>query len=190
MKLPELKKRDTLGREKYADYMNYTVIVSEKKSDFHLMESTCYLTKLIQKTAYNNTYEYIKTNYNKDSNTIEVSGFLGGKTYYVNVLAKNTITGEAVTYKPIMLVPVNITSGMRAFVTIFLVAVFVVFFYCTFNIYRKYRIEKAKITSFDIEQKSESTLKKAIGSLKNINLNIVKKKYNSLSEDHKSLNEE
>jgi hypothetical protein len=189
MKLPELKKRDTLGKENYADYMNFTVVVSEIRSDFRLMESTCYLNKLIQKRARNDPYSYLKSNYDKASNTISVDGFIGGKTYYVNVLARNSITGEAVTYKPIMLIPVELPNTVKAFITIFLTVIFVLFFYCTFSIYRKYRIERAKIT-YDIEGKSESTFQKAIGSLKNINLNVVKKKYNSLSEDNKILNEE
>ena len=189
MKLPELKKRDILGREKYADYMNYTVVVSEKRSDYHLMESTCYLNKLIRKRTTNDPYNYITAKYDKETNTISVDGFIGGKTYYLNVLAKNTITGESVTYKPIMLNPVELPNTVKAFVTILLTVIFVMFFYCTFSIYRKYRIERAKIT-YDIEGKSESTLQKAIGSLKNINLNVVKKKYNSLSEDQNTLNEE
>ena len=189
MKLPELKKRDTLGRENYADYMNFTVVVSEIRSDFNLMESTCYLNKLIQKRARNDPYNYLKTNYDKKSNTISVDGFIGGKTYYVNVLARNSITGEAVTYKPVMLLPVELPNSVKGFVTILLTVIFVLFFYFTFSIYRKYRIERAKIT-YDIEGKSESTFQKAIGSLKNINLNVVKKKYNSLSEDNKILNEE
>ena len=187
--MPELKKRDTLGRENYADYMNFTVVVSEIRSDFNLMESTCYLNKLIQKRARNDPYNYLKTNYDKKSNTISVDGFIGGKTYYVNVLARNSITGEAVTYKPVMLLPVELPNSVKGFITILLTVIFVLFFYFTFSIYRKYRIERAKIT-YDIEGKSESTFQKAIGSLKNINLNVVKKKYNSLSEDNKILNEE
>lgn len=59
IQLPELKRRDTFGRENYVDFMNYTLIISEKKVDYALMESTCYLTKLMQNK--NNDYDYIQT---------------------------------------------------------------------------------------------------------------------------------
>ena len=88
-----------------------------------------------------------------------------------------------------MLLPVELPNSVKGFITILLTVIFILFFYFTFSIYRKYRIERAKIT-YDIEGKSESTFQKAIGSLKNINLNVVKKKYNRLSEDNKILNEE
>jgi hypothetical protein len=49
--IPEIKKRDTLGKENNVNSMNYTLIVSDQKTDFDYMESTCYLTKLEQKKS-------------------------------------------------------------------------------------------------------------------------------------------
>ena len=189
IQLPELKNRDSYGKENYVDSMNYTLVVSEKKSDFIYMGSTCYLSKLILEKEKKNEYDYLNINYDKEKNTLNVDGFLGGKTYYMNILAKNEHTGEAVTYKPIEIRTFNIPNALKAFIIIFLILIFVLFFFVACKIYRKYRIEKSKI-QFEIEKKPESTLKSAIGNLKNINLNIVKKKYNTLSEDNKGINEE
>ena len=107
----------------------------------------------------------------------------------MNILAKNEHTGEAVTYKPIEIRTINMPNSLKAFIIIFLILIFVLFFFVACKIYRKYRIEKSKI-QFEIEKKPESSLKSTIGNLKNINLNIVKKKYNTLSEDNKGINEE
>ena len=189
IKLPEIINRDSFGKENYVDYINYTLVVSEKKSDFMYMGSTCYLTKLIQDKEKNNEYDYLNINYDKEKNSLNVDGFLGGKTYYMNILAKNEYTGEAVTYKPIEIRTIYIPNALKAFVIFFLTIIFVFFFYVTCNIYRKYRIERAKI-QFEIEKTPESSLKSKIGKLKNINLNIIKKKYNTLSEDNNGLDEE
>ena len=125
----------------------------------------------------------------KEKNTLNVDGFLGGKTYYMNILAKNEYSGEAVTYKPIEIRTINLPNSLKVFVILFLIIIFVFFFYVTCKIYRKSRIERSKI-QFEIEKTPESSLKSKIGNLININLNIIKKKYNTLNEDNKGLNEE
>ena len=168
--------------------MNYTLVVSEKKSDFMYMGSTCYLTKLILEKEKKNEYDYLNINYDKEKNILNVDGFLGGKTYYMNILAKNEYTGEAVTYKPIEIRTINIPNSLKDFVIFFLIIIFVFFFYVTCKIYRKSRIERSKI-QFEIEKTPESSLKSKIGNIKNISLNIIKKKYNILREDNKGLNE-
>ena len=181
--LPELKNRDILGRENYNNYMNYTFIVSESKRDFNYMESTCYLTKLAQKYEKHNYYNYLTTNYDKKANVLNVKGFKGGKTYYMNILAKNEYTGEAISYKPIMIETSIAIGKVKIFVIIFLCILLLVFILIAFTIYRKYRIQTAKITSFDINRGSEDSIKKK--NLKNLNLNVIKNKYNTLNEDTK-----
>jgi hypothetical protein len=174
LKLPELKNRDTFGRENYAEYINYTVIVSDKSSDYNFMESTCYLTKLIQKNE-NNRFDYLKINYDKKSNSINVNGFLEEKIYYLNILAKNEHTGEVVTYKPILINTKNRFDRTSKFVIVFLIVIFIIIFFCLVDIYRKYRIENSKIKS-EIEKKNDSSFLNKIGNLKNVNLDFVKKK--------------
>jgi hypothetical protein len=181
IQLPELKRRDTFGRENYVDFMNYTLVISEKKADYVLMESTCYLTKL--KESQNHDYDYIQTKLIPEKKIFNVEGLRPGKTYYMNILAKNDINGEVITYRPIVF-----TSSLRErrekIVGIaFLTTVLLIFTIIAYYILRKYKIEKAKLSSLEIEKTPESGFKK-----KNINLNIVKKKYNTLSEDDKSLN--
>ena len=178
LKLPELKRRDTFGREKYVDYMNYTFIISEKKVDYAYMESTCYLTKLMLNKEKNNEYSYIKSTLDKESNSITVEGFRAGKTYYMNVLIRNNITGEVITYKPIMFTTSLKERRIKIIGVAFLTAVLVLFTYFAYNICRKYRIEKAKLTSLNIETPQISSKKK----------NVDKKKYSNLTEDEKSLN--
>ena len=186
--LPELKKRDILGREKYVDYMNYTCVVSEKKIDFNYMESTCYLTKLIQRKEKNNEYSYLKTNYDSKNHILSVKGFLSGKTYYMNILAENEYTGEVITFKPIMIVTSMTVRKLKIFIIIFLTVILLLLFICAFKIYRKYRIQKAQIENFEINNETDNIFQKNIGNLKNIKLNFIKKKYNSLSEDNKEIN--
>ena len=178
LKLPELKRRDTFGRENYVDHMNYTFIISEKKVDFEYMESTCYLTKLMLNNQKNNEYSHIKSTLDKKSNNIIVDGFGIGKTYYMNVLIRNNLTGEVITYKPIMFTTSLKERRIKIIGVAFLTAVLVLFTYFAYNICRKYRIEKAKLTSLNIETPQISSKKK----------NVDKKKYSNLTEDEKSLN--
>ena len=188
-KLPELKKRDAFGRENYVDYMNYTFIISENKKDFIYMESTCYLTKLIQDKERNNKYKYIKTNYDKKNNNFNAKGFKNGKTYYMNILAKNEYTGEIITFKPVM-IEISVSFGYaKIFAIIILLLLFLFFLYYAFRVYRKYRIVKSKINNFEVNQKSKGSLAKKFKNITNINLNVMKRKYNSLNEDTKSLND-
>ena len=107
----------------------------------------------------------------------------------MNILAKNEYTGEAVTYKPIEIRTINMPNSLKVFIIFFLLIIFVFAFYMSCKIYRKSRIERSKI-QFEIEKTPESSLKSKIGNIKNISLNIIKKKYNTLSEDNKGLNEE
>jgi hypothetical protein len=182
IQLPELKRRDTFGRENYVDFMNYTLIISEKKVDYALMESTCYLTKLMQNK--NNDYDYIQTKLIPEKKIFNVEGLLPGKTYYMNILAKNDINGEVITYKPIIFTSSLKERREKIFGIAFLTIVLLIFTILAYNILRKYKIEKAKLSSLEIEKTPDRGFKK-----KNINLNIVKKKYNTLSEDDKSLND-
>ena len=182
IQLPELKRRDTFGRENYVDFMNYTFIVSEKKVDYILMESTCYLTKLMQNK--NHDYDYIKAKLIPEKKIINVEGLLPGKTYYMNILAKNDLNGEAITYKPIIFSSSLKERREKIVAIAFLTTVLLVFTILAYNILRKYKIEKAKLSSLEIEKVPESGFKK-----KSINLNIFKKKYNALSEDDKTMND-
>ena len=188
-KLPELKKRDAFGRENYVDYINYTFIVSENKKDFIYMESTCYLIKLIENKERNNEYKYIKTNYDKENNNFNVKGLKNGKTYYMNILAKNEHTGEIITFKPVM-IEISISFRYAKFFSIIiLLLLFLFFLYYAFRVYRKYRIAESKINNFEVNKNPKDSLMKKFGNITNINLNVAKKKYNSLSEDSKSLND-
>ena len=105
----------------------------------------------------------------------------------MNILGKNEYTGEIITYKPIMIVTTYFQRNTQIFVIIFLIIIFIVFILCIFTIYRKYRVQKAQLDSFETTQDPDAFNKK-FGNLKNINLNIVKKDYNSLSEDNKEIN--
>ena len=185
-KLPELKKKDAFGRENYVDYMNYTFIVSEQKNDYELMESTCYLTKLLEKYEKNNQYNYLKSHYDKKNNVMKVEGFMEGKTYYMNILGKNEYTGEIITYKPIMIVTTTIRSKVKIFFIILLSIIFFIFIFIAFYLYRKYRIKRAQIDNFETSQDPDIIMKKQ----KKINLNILKKEYSNLSEDTKEINAE
>jgi len=74
---------------------------------------------------------------------------------------------------------------LKIFVIVFLTIICIVFVFLTFTIYRKYRIEKAQLNIME-GNKSDEGIGKKIRELKNINLNVVKKKYNSLNEEKNS----
>ena len=83
--MPELKKRDTFGKENNADSMNYTFIVSDQINDFIYMQSTCYLIKMEQKNEYNKFNE-LKVEFDKNINGFNINGLKEGKVYYMNIL--------------------------------------------------------------------------------------------------------
>ena len=174
--IPELKKRDIFGKENYADSMNYTFIVSDKKKDYSYMESTCYLTKL-QQSNQNKKYDYLNIKYDKKTNSFYIKGFESGKVYYMNILAKNEITGEVITYKPVMIVSSMAERKVKIFAIIFLSIVMIVFVCVAFRIYRKYKIRNMQLQFVEENNNIDNTEKK-IKQLKNINLDFVKKNDN------------
>ena len=141
-------------------------------------------TKIKLQEKRTHEYDYLSTNYDKQKNIFNAKGFLPGKSYYINILAKNQYTGEIITYRPINIKTSYLVRTARTLVVVFLAIIFVVFLCITFTIYRKYRIEAAKLSNFEIDSSSGNSLSKKLGKLKN----IIKNKYNSLSEDNKSLN--
>ena len=171
--IPELKKRDVFGKENYADSMNYTFIISDQKKDLLYMESTCYLTKMIQNNAiskYNLNIDYDKTN-----NAIDVKGLESGKTYYINILGKNTQTGEVITYKPLTIVFSSVTSSIKIFVIIILVIALIIFLYIAFTIYRKYRIKKMQLKFIEENNNIDNSFKNKNNKTNNINMDFITK---------------
>ena len=180
--IPELKKRDIFGKENYADSMNYTFIISDQKKDLLYMESTCYLTKMIQNNAiskYNLNIDYDKTN-----NAIDVKGLESGKTYYINILGKNTQTGDVITYKPLIIVFTNVTSSIKIFVIIILVIALIIFLYIAFTICRKYRIKKMQLKFIEENNNIDDSFKNKNNKTNNINMDFITK-----NEDDIKLND-
>jgi hypothetical protein len=185
--IPELKKRDTSGREKYADSMNYTLIISDQKKDFTHMSSTCYLTKM-QQSNLMNKMENINIEYNKDNNAFIIEGLKGGETYYMNILAKNVLTGEIITYRPVMVLFPKSSKILKIVGTIFLSVIILIFLCIAFRIYRKYRIQKMQLDFVREEkEKEKDSLDKKIGDSKNIDLDYIKKNYNNLTEENQGI---
>jgi hypothetical protein len=121
------------------------------------MESTCYLTKLMQNK--NHDYDYIKTNINQETNIMTVEGLRAGKTYYMNILTTNELTGEVITYRPIVFVT-SLKERRLKIVGIFvLTTVLLLFIIFAYQICRKYRLERAKLSSLDIEKMPDGDLK-------------------------------
>ena len=167
--------------------MNYTFIVSEKKEDFEYMESTCYLTKLMYKEEKDKKYKYLKTKYDKDTNVLSIKGFKAGRTYYINILAKNEYTGEVITYNPVMIVTSLAARALKTFYIVVLIIIMCILIYLAFKLYRMFRLELTRLDVIE-SNKNDEFDKHKIGNLKNINLDIVKKKYNTLKEEKKDIN--
>ena len=186
--LPEMKKRDIFGKENSEQNMKYHFIITDEKNDFNLMESTCYLTKLQQKNN-NKKFEDLEVEFNQYNKYFTIKGLEGGKEYYMNILARNEKTGEAITYKPVKILVSSTTRTLKIFLIIFLAIIFILFLYMAFTVYRKYRIKKIELNYIDDQNRmSPKNKNKILGKLKNINLDFVKKKYNQLSEDSQELN--
>jgi len=183
--LPELRKRDTFGRENFVDSMNYSLIISNQKKDFIYMESTCYLTKL-QQNSIQNKFEDLEINFDEEKNQFTVAGLKEGKTYYMNILGKNEHTGEVITYKPVMIVYSSKTRSIKIGIIILLTVIVIAFLYLAFTLYRKYRLQKLQL-NFIEENNDNSSIKKKNGNSDNINFDFVKKKYNDLTEDNQGL---
>jgi hypothetical protein len=183
--LPELRKRDSLGRENFVDSMNYSIIISNQKKDFIYMESICYLTKL-QQNSIQNKFEDLDINFDEEKNQFIVAGLKSGKTYYMNILGKNEHTGEVITYKPVMIIYSLKTRKIKIGIIILLIFILFAFLYIAFTLYRKYRLKKLQL-NFIEENNDDSSIKKKIGNSDNINLDFVKKKYNDLTEDNQVL---
>ena len=179
LQIPELKKR---GIENNADSINYSFIISDQKNDFIYMESTCFMSKLEQNNV-NNKFENLDIQYIQEKNVFNIKGLEGGKTYYMNVLAKNGRNGEIITYKPVEVVFSTSSKIIKTIFIIVLSIIILVFLYIAFSVYRKYRIKKLQL-DFVKETNSEISFNKKIRKLKNINLDIIKKKYNDLTEDN------
>jgi len=182
--IPKLKKRDTFGRENYADAMNYTFIVSNKKSDFVYMESICYLTKLEQNNGINK-FEDLKIQYNEEENTFNVEGLKLGKPYYMNILGKNTITGEVITYKPVMILYTLTRRRIKVGITIVLTLIVICFLYTAYSLYRKYRLQKMQLNF--VEESNDNSFNTRFGKSKNIGMDFVKENYNDMTEDKQGL---
>ena len=175
LQVPELKKRDALGRENNADSINYSFIISDQKNDFINMESTCFMTKLEQSNV-NNKFENLDIQYIKEKNAFIIKGLEGGKTYYMNVLVKNDHNGEIITYKPVEVVFSTSSKTIKTIIIIMLSIIVLVFLYIAFSVYRKYRKKKLQL-DFVKETNSETSFNKKIKKLKNIDLDIIKNKY-------------
>ena len=133
--------------------------------------------------------EQMEIKFNENNKCFTIKGLEGGKEYYMNILARNVKTGEAITYKPVKFQASTYSGKLKMFLIIFLVFIFILFLYMAFTVYRKYRIKKIELNYVEDQNRMSPKNKgKILGKLKNINLDFVKKKYNQLSEDIQELN--
>ena len=82
--------------------LNYKLFISTTLEDFSYMSSLCYLSKM-----ENVLPKGVKT-YTKD-NEIYVSGLKSGVKYFTNIIIRNPISGELITFTP-TIIEVNKSS--------------------------------------------------------------------------------
>ena len=80
-------------------------------------------------------------------------------------------------------------KALKTFYAVDLIIKMCIFIYLAFKVYRKFRIEMARLDVIEANKNDEFDRQKR-GNLKNINLDIVKKKYNALKEEKKDINGE
>ena len=95
-------------------HLELTTLLIEQENDFDYMESTCYLIKLKQKNN-NEKYKNIEVEFDDKKKIFKITGLEGGKEYYMNIIAKNSNTGEFITYKPVKIVPSLTTRRLKFF---------------------------------------------------------------------------
>ena len=177
--MPVASKKDVYGAEDEVQNLDYTVVFSESYGDYIYMSSTCYLRKMYENKIKNTKfYDEVKINFNKEDNCLTVQGLERNKKYYVNVLVRNEDTGEIFTYIPAPVVLESSFKGLKTTAIIILIILCVIFSCLAFRFYRKYRINSLTI-NYGIGDGKENT-----GKVTNINLQNIKKKYNTLSEDN------
>ena len=120
---------------------------------------------------------------NQENKIIKISGFNIGEIYYINILAKNELTGEIITYRPIIMNTYAEIKTAKIVVIIILSILILVFLYIAFYVYRKYRLQKSQLEEQKSEKKTKDSIIQKLKNLSKINLNVFKKKYNDLKED-------
>jgi hypothetical protein len=123
-KLNEIKNMD----------LNYKLFISTTLEDFSYMSSLCYLSKMD-----NVLPKGVKT-YIKDYE-IYVSGLKSGVKYFANIIVRNPISGELITFTP-TIIEVN-KSSMSWFYLIILILVIIVLVVGVYYYRTQYLVTKA-----------------------------------------------
>jgi amino acid permease len=93
----------------------------------------------------------------------------------MNILGKNSHTGEIITYRPVVIVySIPYLKSFRILLIIFLSILVCILLYIAFYVYRKYKIKRLQL-NFIEENDSENSISKKLKKEKtDINLDFVK----------------
>ena len=188
IKVPSLETVNEKRKVNKIEDLEMSIIISENKYDFDNMGSICFLSKKIEIIESQNLYSNYSIEINKDDGTILVEKLSPTKTYYINVLVKNTKTGQLFTFDPIQLIPYRRIS--KNILIIVLSVGIVVLLFVIFYFYRKLRIAKAIVNYESNDIKKMGSIPKSITELKKIQEiknKQAKEKYNSLTEDSENI---
>ena len=96
--IPKISSRNIWGG--YRDYNDYKfdLFLTTNESHFSSMGSVCYLSRYIDEVDPFSIYRDITLKNNKEFTTLKLNYY---ETYYINILARNSITGEIITFNPI-----------------------------------------------------------------------------------------
>ena len=103
----------------------------------------------------------------------------------MNILGKNTITGEIITYKPVMILYTLTRRRIKIGITIVLTLIVICFLYAAYSIYRKYRLQKMQLNF--VEESNDNSINRRFGKSKNIGMDFIKENYNDMPEDKQGL---
>lgn len=194
--LPHLQQRDSFGKEVSLESVTYSVAISDQNDDYELMESTCYLSKrfdeltLKRGTKLSYALRDIQIQVKEKEEKILLSGLKRNRKYFINILIRNIDNEEISTYKPIIII-LDSKHNYKLIIVIILMILALLFGLMACNYYKKYKINQLKL-NYEIND-IKGPLPKSVTEMKKFNKGEItkeKKKYTSLNEDDKNLNEE
>lgn len=178
--LPEFKLKDSKGNYYKKTDFEYTLVVTQNYNDFLNLGSLCYMSNLKKES---HDFDYVKSRYLEEDNTIIISNLHENEKYYFNVLAKNKPLGTYFAFSPAE-VEVKYVGQKFSWLLIGLCVVGVLFFaYLSFVFYRKYRKTHTILKYEENDIRNMGNIPKSFDDIKKIELSNQKQKFTGLAED-------
>ena len=99
--IPKISSRNIWGQFRDFNEYKFDIFITTNEEGFSSMGSVCYLTRYIDEVDPRKIYRDIRLINNKEYTTPTLDY---RETYYINILARNSISGEIISFNPIEVV--------------------------------------------------------------------------------------